>query len=92
MAAAPPLFTAFSLFAACVLVCECGETISTEFERFYDGLCRHHWHLFPIEMQRMYLILLANTQHPVNIHSFFNVECTRETLKNVTKIPLFLLK
>lgn len=83
MAVAPPLFTALIVFTALFMVCEFGESVTEQFERFHDKLCRQSWHLFPIDIQRMYLIFLGNSKQSMAISTFFSIASTRETLKKV---------
>lgn len=65
------------------LLCEFGERMTNRFEMFDDELCRCDWYLLPIEIRRMYMIFKSDTQHPVNICSFFNITCEREIFKLV---------
>lgn len=57
--------------------------ISNRFDMFNDALDQCHWYLFPIEMQRMFIIVTANTQRPTIIHAFGNAQCTRAANKTV---------
>lgn len=50
------------------------------------GRCNLYWHSIPIEMQRMYLIFLSNTQNPTKMSSYGNIVCERETSKKVVSI------
>lgn len=76
----PGLFWGFTVI---LLVCEFGEMISNRFDLFNDALDQCHWYLFPIEMQRMFIIVTANTQRRMIIHAFGNAQCTREANKTV---------
>lgn len=60
--------------------------MTTEFEMFEDELIQCEWYLMPIEMQRMYIMFLANTQNPIEISSYGGLVCSRETLKKVFTI------
>lgn len=81
-----------SLFTIGVF-CEFGQMVQTTFEMFDDELKRCQWYLFPLEMQRTYGIVMANSQRPTNIRGFGNMIRTREALKKV-RIPfeLFFLQ
>lgn len=70
-------------YGALFLVCEPGQRVTNQFEMFSEELQRCDWDELPIEMRRMYLIFLSDTQQPVNIACFFNVICSRETFKKV---------
>lgn len=50
---------------------------------FKDVLDQCDWYLFPIEMQRMLIIVMSNTQQPTIIHAFGNAQCSREAFKKV---------
>lgn len=57
--------------------------LTNQFELIHDELCRCDWYLCPIDMQRMVLIVLANTQWPKIVQGFGNVQCTRDSFKKV---------
>lgn len=63
--------------------CESGEMIVNKFDAFNDAIGQCNWHLFPIEMQQMLIILMANVQQPKLICGFGNIQCSRETFKKV---------
>lgn len=48
-----------------------------------DKLYQCNWHLFPIEIQRMLVIVMTNTQRPSTVHGFANTFCTRDAFKGV---------
>lgn len=83
----------FELFAAIMflnvvvsglyLICEPGARTTTEFEMFEEELRKCEWYLLPIEMQRMYTILLSDTQNPIQMCSYGGIVCNRDTLKRV---------
>lgn len=63
--------------------CEFGEWMAGRFDAFNDDITQWKWYLFSIELQRMYLILLAQTQQPGIICSFGNIPCKRDSFKRV---------
>lgn len=65
------------------LVSESGEMVSTEFERFDFALGQCNWYRFPIDFQRMFATIIANTQQPEILQAFGNIPCTRENFKKV---------
>lgn len=71
------------VFLLNLMICESGERVTDQFELFGVEFGRCEWNKLPIEMQRMYLILLSNTQHPKNIRSYGGIMCTRDTFKQV---------
>ena len=76
----------FWIFVLNFAICESGERITHQFDQFHIEIGRCEWNKLPIEMQRMYLIFLSDTQQPVNIRSYGGILCTRETFKKVISI------
>ena len=62
---------------------EFGQRVTDQFEQFGMEFGSCDWHKLSIEMQRMYLIFLSDTQQPKNLQSYGGIFCTRETFKNV---------
>ena len=71
-------------FALICFVCECGEMLTTRFNELGDQLCQCNWYLFPVEMQRMFVIVVVDAQQPTIIRGFDNAPCARDTFKKVT--------
>lgn len=69
-------------FAFC-FSCEFGEMLTNHFEQLNDafGLC--NWHLFPIEMQQMFLIVMPNAQQSTIVRGYGNTPCARGAFKQV---------
>lgn len=88
------IFTPINLvmfsFTALFFYCQCGEFVMNEFDEFDDELYRCKWYLFPIEIRRMLVIVMINTQKPLKIRGFFNTVCTREAFKIVSILISFL--
>lgn len=57
--------------------------ITAQFTAFKDEFGQCKWYLFPIEMQRMFVIVMANAQQPIILSGFGNVYCLREVFKKV---------
>lgn len=70
------IFTSFAY-------CEIGERVTQKFNRFDDELRHCHWYLYPIELQRLILIILSVNQQSVVIHGYANTVCTRAAFKKV---------
>lgn len=64
-------------------ICEPGERVTNQFEQFHVEFGRCEWTILPIEMQRMYLIFLSDTQQPTILQSYAGISRTRETFKKV---------
>lgn len=72
------------------LLCELCEMVTSQFRMLNVKLCQRKWYLFPIEVQRMLVIFISDTQQPVYIRGFGNISCTRQTFKKVHFIFLTL--
>lgn len=80
----PILFMSFWSFSLIYLACEFGEQMTTHFENLEETYCQCHWYLFSLEMQRMFIAVLANVQQPIVVRSFgTNTPCTRAIFKKV---------
>lgn len=71
------------IFVIILITTEFGERVTFQFERFGVEFEQCKWNNLPIEMQRIYLIFLLDTQQPQNIQSFGGIPCTRKTLEQV---------
>lgn len=63
--------------------CNLGEMLTKHFEMFDDALGQCDWYLFSIEIQRMLVIIMSNSQRPAILTGYGNIQCTRETFKKV---------
>ena len=66
-----------------IIICEPGERVTDQFDQFGQEVGRCEWNMLPIEMQRMYLIFLSDTQQPVHIGGYGGILCARDTFKRV---------
>lgn len=82
------LFWAFSII---FLYCEIGERVTHEFNEFNEQFCQCNWYSFSIEMQRMFIIVMSNTQRPAIIQGYANTVCTRDAFKQVRRVGRFVL-
>lgn len=73
----------FWSFAMCAFFCECGERVSQQFNQFDDEIHRCHWYALPIQIQKMHLIFMQDTQQPIIIRGYPNIWCSREIFKMV---------
>lgn len=65
-------------------ICEPGQRVTNQFECFGAEFGRCKWNKLPIEIQRVYLIFLTDTQQPKILQSFGGMhKCTRDTFKQV---------
>lgn len=79
----PQLLSTIWSFVQLFFVCEIGERVSQEFEMFDETLYQSKWYLFPIELQRMLVIVVSNAQQSVFVQGFGNILCTRDSFKRV---------
>lgn len=63
--------------------CNFGDMLTYQFEIIDRELCRCDWYLCPMDVQRLILIVSANTQRSPTIIGFGNISCTRDSFKNV---------
>lgn len=59
--------------------------MTNQFEGFNVELSQCDWYLLSIEMRRMYVIFVSDTQHSIKILSYANIACERDTSKKVIK-------
>lgn len=65
------------------VLCEPGAKMTTEIEKIGEEIERCEWYLLSVEMRRMYLIFLADTQSEVKLSGYGGITCDRETSKRV---------
>lgn len=78
-----PLMGVLFMFACLFLYCEAGERVTHQFNVFYEELCHLDWYLFPLDIKRMFVIMLTGTQEPTSIQGYANTVCTRDAFKVV---------
>lgn len=76
-----PLLLASWSFGPVYIYCEFGTAVTTEFAKFDDELYQCKWYSYSIEIQKMMLIFIAETQDPVFIRGFCNIVCIRDSFK-----------
>lgn len=86
------LIMVFYSNALILCICECGEMITNQFNMFRNELDQTSWYLYPIEMQRMLVIVMANAQQPTIISGFGNAVCVRDSFKKVINCRNCLIK
>lgn len=66
-----------------LVICEAGQRTTDQFDQFNKEFAQCNWNNLTVEMRRMYLILLSDTQQPKNVQSYGGILCIRETFKTV---------
>lgn len=80
-----------SVVTGIFLLCEPGEKMTTKFVMFGDELDRCNWYLLPINLQRMYIIFISDTQHPMKLSSYAGILCERGSAEKVSLIVLEII-
>lgn len=81
----------FWSFALIYAFSEMGEMVTIQFNDFEMELGQCNWHLFPLKLQRIYLIILANAEQSITVHGFGNIVCVRESMKRVILHPSLMI-
>lgn len=63
--------------------CEIGHRLENTFNEIHDAFCLLEWYFYPVKVQRMLVLILINTQKPVEINFFGSIACSREQFKRV---------
>lgn len=79
----PFLICGIWVFLIVLLYCEFGQRVADQFVMFDEGFERCDWNVLPMNMQRIYLIFLSDTQQTKYITCYFNLICTRGTFQSV---------
>lgn len=66
----------------CVL-CFFGDEATKQFNFIFDSICELSFNEFPLEAQKLMLIMIITSEKPIYIQGFMNTQCTREMLKRV---------
>lgn len=70
-------------FMAIFFYCELGERVTSQFEDFCDELSQCCWYSFPIELQRMLVVVISNAQQSSTIRGYGNTICSRFSFNQV---------
>lgn len=77
-----------SLFFGCIadlfVICYLGKTATENFLTMADLMYKVNWHELPIELQRYFILMMANMQQPLYYHGFGVVILDLETYTSVT--------
>lgn len=63
--------------------CELGHRINEAFDAVNVYIEQLDWYAFPVEIQRMLPMIIANVQQPVPLDCFGSITCTRAVFKDV---------
>lgn len=82
---ARPAVLVFWAFVQILLFCEFGVRLTEKFYEISNEIFHFDWFILPIDIQRMLPFISYATQKPMIIGGFGNVQCTRDSLKNVRR-------
>lgn len=76
----------YGFWAVCMVFfsCEIGQRFSNAYEDVNDVIGCMNWNYLPLEIQRMLLIIMLDTQQPFEVNCFGSTACNRETFKKVS--------
>lgn len=66
-----------------LIACELGQRMADAFEKLHNTIDQWDWYLFPLEIKRILIMVIAIAQKPVSVECFGSIACTRETFKDV---------
>lgn len=78
-----PIVELFVSFVLVLVSCELAGRLTNEFNGINDLLNQFNWYLFPLDVQNLLPIIMANTQQSVYLECFGRIPCDRETFKKV---------
>lgn len=70
-------------FGAVFIVCEIGEQLKNIFVQIDELFEQLKWYLFPIDVQQVLPLIIANTLQEAIVECFGSFSCARETFKKV---------
>lgn len=88
----PSILVTWSFFLL-FFYCEAGQFVINQFEEFADQTYQTIvWYSLPVEMQKMLVIVMLNTQQDVVVRGLANAMCMREVFKKVKSIRYYLME
>lgn len=67
-----------------------GNETTTRFEEIHQSLCQCPWNEFDLEIQKLLPLILMVAQKPIYLQGYMSVKCTREFMKTVFLMRIFL--
>lgn len=64
--------------------CELGQRIGFSYDECREIVDQFDWYLFPVEIQRIWPMLLNFTHQSFQLKCFGSIECNRDTFKSVS--------
>lgn len=66
------------------LICNLGEMVTTAFEDMNETVYAMAWNLYPLDLRKYFILILAATQQPIIMEGIFSLDCSRTTFKRVS--------
>lgn len=85
-----PLIIIFWSFATVFYFCETAELVSIQFDGIKHAIWQCDWYLFPNKIQRMLPTVIAGAQTPVIVRGFGNLIFTRQSIKQVNLLYIYI--
>lgn len=79
----PLIVVLLSTVVLLFITCEIAERICSKFDEIDDEINQSKWYLFPLEMQQVLPIIMANAQAENYFECFGSIRCNRENFKMV---------
>lgn len=73
----------FWSFVQIFAICEFGQRITGRFYEIKNEIFNWDWYTFPMDVQKIFPIIVIGTETPVELCGFGNIVCTRSSFKNV---------
>lgn len=78
------IFCGFWAFLLVFFANETGQRFSDVFGELQDVIHQLCWYSFPIKLQRILPVIIANAQQPIAIQFFGSTVCSRDQFKRVS--------
>lgn len=70
-------------FGSVFIICEVGEQLKNRFIQIDHSFEQLKWYLFPVDVQKLLPLIIANIQQEATIACFGSLSCTRELFEKV---------
>lgn len=72
------------------LFCNFGNDVTTRFSSLNVTIFHSPWYSMPADVQQYLRLMIVNTQKPIYMKGFANIDCTRDIFKKVYFSRYFL--
>lgn len=92
MALMIPVGEAFIALLTAFTACEIGQRINYAFDRIYSTVDQLDWYMLPLELKRLFPMIIGITQQPIEMECFGSITCVRPVFKDVNNKQFKLLQ